>query len=309
MLNKITKNLIDYAIFKNAKEIDIDKENKYTTVRFLVDGNWEHIIDFPKNEIDITKEIKSLAMSQEQKNKERSPFRFKLSNNGNKTVFNVSNFIKKNGERMILSLYQEKITLLKLNELGIQKPYDKLISQTIAHPKGLNLIIGSTGSGITTTLYSLIDHINNPSLNISSIEEEVEYNLPGINQIQIETKIGYTISDCLYYLSRHNPDIIIVNDINHPQNTKAAVNHALKGVPIFTSLNADNITDAIIKLLSRGVNASYLSSALNLIIHQKITNNKREYQAIKITDNMVDVLKNPRISKSQIEQVVSKLTV
>lgn len=311
MLTKVTKNLLDYAIFKEAREIDIDKEKSGTTVRFLIDGNWEYIIDFPKNKPDVGKEIKELAKLQTktEKDKTQELNRFKINDGINKVVFNISSFPKKIGERLILSIGQEQITLLELANLGIPPHQNMLITENLKRPKGLTLVIGCPGSGVTTTLYSLTNYINDPHINISSIEHKVECDLPGVNQLQADPKIGYSIADGLYYLARHNSDIIMVNDINEPQASKTSFEYLLKGVPMFASLNADDIGEGIARLLKAGVKGPHLSSALNIVVFQRLVEIegkiKREYQTVKLEDNLLALLKKPRFSKSEIENVIN----
>jgi len=312
-MHNTTKNLLDYAIFKEAKEIDIDNKDDKIIVKFLIDGSWKYIIDFFKNEFNILDDIKKIT-TKNTDTKNKFFGRFKINKEKIKNIFNVSILSKDNGDRIILSLEKEKILPLKLKELGIKYDALKIIEETIDRQKGLILVIGHVGAGVTTTLYSLINNLNNNKINISSIENNIEYDLQEVNQTQINTQNGYTIKNGLHHLVRQNSDIIMINDINNPQDLQNTLEYASRGVPIFSSLNAVDINSALTNFLQIGIDPMQTSRAIDLIISQKLVKDKenivkREYNILKMDDNIKNLFKNPRITSSQLKKRIEEFQI
>ena len=309
-MHNTTKNLLDYAIFKEAEQLDIDDTNNLINIKFLIDGNWENIIDFDKDEFDIFKDIRSLISENIGINNSR----FKVNKEKVKNIFNVSALPKNDGERIVLSLEKEEIYPFKLSDLGINHNKLKIIEQSILNPSGLILVTGPVGSGVTTTLYSLINDLNNHQVNISSIENLIEYDLEEVSQTQIDIQNGYTIRDGVHHLVRQNSDIIMVNDTNNNEDLKSILEHSSRGIPIFSSLNTVDVNSTLTNFLQAGIDPMQISKAIDLIISQKLVkdkNNKlrREYDILQMNDDIGSLLKKPRITKSEIKKVVEEMIV
>ena len=313
-MHNTTKNLLDYAIFKETKEIDIDNKDDKTTVKFLVDGSWEYVVDFSKNEFDILKDIKKIIV--ENKDTKSKFFgRFKISKEKIKNIFNVSKLPKNDGERIILNLEKEEIAPLELKDLGFKYNELEIIKQTISRPRGLILVVGPVGSGITTTLYSLINDLNNHKINVSSIEKLIEYDLSEVNQTQIDIQNGYIIKDGLHHLVRQNSDVIMVNDINNNEDSQNILEYAFRGVPIFSSFNAIDINSALTNFLQIGIDSMQISSAIDLIISQKLVEDskaneiKREFSVLQMNDDVKNLFQKPRVTSSQLKKGIREMVV
>lgn len=307
IMHKNTKNILDYAIFRQAQQIDIDNNEKKTSVKFLINDYWDHIIDF--SDYNIFEDLEKIIIKHDYNIKDNFLGHFRISNGVIKTVFNVTLLPKQQGQRLNLSLNNEQVNPLKLKDLRFPKNTLKIIEKAIARPKGLILIVGPHGSGITTTLYSLINSIQNSNINISSIENDIEYDLPQINQMQVTSKNGGSIENSLYHLTRQNSDIIMVNDINSPVNAQAVIEYAYRGVPIFSSINAPDINSALTQFLQIGISPMQITSAIDLIISQKKTNKKRTFKVLKMKDRLKNLFGKPRMTAKQIKAGISEVVV
>ena len=312
-MHNTTKKILDYAIFKEAKEINIDTRDRNITVNFLIDGSWEEIINFSKDEFDIFQDVKKIVVKNVS-NEDGFSGRFKINKGKTKHIFNVLNLSGVNNERIILSLEKEEVVPLSLKDLGLKEKALKVIEETIARPKGLILVTGLAGSGVTTTLYSLVNDFNNHEINISSIENLIEYDLPDINQTQIDIQNGYNIKNGIHHLVRQNSDIIMVNDINNLKDSRNIFEYSSCGMPIISSLNATDIDSVLTNFLQTGIDPAQMSHALDLIIFQKLVKDKenktiREYSVLKIDDDVRDLFKKPRVTSSQLKRGISRIII
>jgi type II secretory ATPase GspE/PulE/Tfp pilus assembly ATPase PilB-like protein len=174
------------------------------------------------------------------------------------------------GEKIVLRISDKTRIKLNLKVLGFSQPDVELIERSLSRPLGLILAVGPSGCGKTTTLYTLIEKLNSPRVNIITTEDPVEYQIKGINQSQINPKIGLTFANSLKYLFRQNPDIIMVGEIRDQETAQTAVRGAITGHLMLSSLHCNDAVSTITRLFNMGVEPYLLASALRLVIAQRL---------------------------------------
>ena len=217
--------------------------------------------------------------------------RFKFETNGDKYSVRVSILPVLNGEKVVMRLLAEEAKGYSLEELGLRGKALEDIQTALRKPTGMILVCGPTGSGKTTTLYSMIEILNTPEVNISTIEDPIEYRMPRVNQTQVRPDIGLTFANGLRALLRQDPDIIMVGEIRDNETAALAVNAALTGHLVLSTLHTNNAAGAIPRLIDMKVEPFLIASTLNVILAQRLVRRlcegKKEYH----------------LNESQIEQI------
>ena len=184
--------------------------------------------------------------------------------------FRVSFLPTKYGERVVLRLLKKEAIQLELSKLGFEKEQFEKITSSITAPQGLILVTGPTGSGKTTTLYSCLNHINKDDLNILTAEDPVEYELHGISQVQVKEDIGLTFASALRSFLRQDPEIILVGEIRDKETADIAIKAALTGHLVLSTLHTNDSISTITRLINMGVPSYLISSALTLVMGQRL---------------------------------------
>jgi len=174
------------------------------------------------------------------------------------------------GERVVLRLLDKTSVLLGLEEVGLTPEQMELFEKLITAPNGIILVTGPTGSGKTTTLYAALNRINSPDKNIITIEDPVEYQLPGIGQIQVNNKIGLTFAKGLRSIVRQDPDVILVGEIRDTETAEISIHAALTGHLVFSTLHTNDAAGAITRLIDMGIEPFLVSSSVNAILAQRL---------------------------------------
>jgi type IV pilus assembly protein PilB len=174
------------------------------------------------------------------------------------------------GEKVVIRILDKSPSLLDLGRLGFEERALKAFRQAIRDPYGMVLITGPTGSGKSTTLYAALNEINSPTKNILTIEDPVEYRLDGVNQIQVKPGIGLTFAAGLRAFMRQDPDIIMVGEIRDAETAQIAIQSALTGHLVFTTVHANNVIDVLGRFLNMGVEPYQIVSALNCVLAQRL---------------------------------------
>ena len=196
--------------------------------------------------------------------------RFKLVTSDYKVSFRVSILPVFDGEKIVLRLLKESGGIVQLEQLGFNPAALEIIQKNTKKPHGMILVTGPTGSGKTTTLYTILNTLNTPQVNIATIEDPIEYRMPGINQSQVNPRINYTFATGLRALLRQDPNIIMVGEIRDSETANIAVNAALTGHLVFSTLHTNDAVTSLPRLLDMEVPAFLIASTVNIIVAQRL---------------------------------------
>ena len=268
---RVVDTLLKHAILQSASDIHIEPDEKEVIVRYRIDGILHDAMVLPKQVLPgIVARIKVLSNLKLDEHRLPQDGRFKIIKDEYKISFRVSILPVFDGEKIVMRLLDESSKGLTLEKMGLQGRPLEIIHREIKKPNGMILVTGPTGSGKTTTLYTIMDIINTPGVNISTVEDPVEYRMPRVNQTQVNPKIGLTFAACLRALLRQDPDIIMVGEIRDKETAEVAVNAALTGHLVFSTLHTNNAAGTIPRLIDLGVNPKVLGSALTISIAQRL---------------------------------------
>ncbi|MEO6509135.1 MAG: GspE/PulE family protein [Patescibacteria group bacterium] len=294
---KIVNTILEFAIKSRASDVHIEPRETKTGVRYRIDGILEEKLSLPRSIHDsLVSRIKILSEMKidEKRLPQDGRFEFKL---GEEEVdLRVSTLPTVNGEKVVMRILKKTGGLPTLTELGLRGTQMKDIEDAILKPYGIVLVTGPTGSGKTTTLYSVLTRLNKPSINIVTLEDPVEYKLPGINQVQINPQAGLTFATGLRSFLRQDPNIILVGEIRDKETTQLAVQAALTGHLVLSTLHTNDAATAIPRLIDLGGEPFLIASVLNASLAQRISrricmNCKESYQPVEeIKNNIIEVL-------------------
>jgi len=301
---RIVDTLLEYAIFQEASDIHIEPEEKDIIVRYRIDGILHNVMTLPKNvQAGIIARIKILANMKVDEHRLPQDSRFKISNEEYKISFRVSIIPTFDGEKIVMRLLNEKAQILNLEQLGFQPSSLEIVKRNIKKPLGMILVTGPTGSGKTTTLYTILNLLNSPEVNISTVEDPIEYRMQRINQSQINPKIGFTFATGLRALLRQDPDIIMVGEIRDEETAEIAVHAAMTGHLVLSTLHTNSAIATLPRLSDMGVPSFLVATTTNVIVAQRLvrkicTNciqsynlNKQTIEELSKQLNAVDLLK------------------
>lgn len=268
----ILDNVIEHSVALNASDIHFEPLERELLVRFRVDGIMQEILSLPKTIAPIlVARVKILANLQidEHRTPQDGRFRFDMDD-GSNIDMRVNIMPIFHGEKVEMRLLKSSARPLTLQDLGFSAANTALLSEEIKKPHGMILVTGPTGHGKTTTLYAVLHILNTPAVNITTIEDPVEYEFPRVNQTQVNPKAGITFANGLRALLRQNPDIIMVGEIRDNETVEIAVHAALTGHLVLSSLHTNDAPSAIPRLLDMGAPAFLLSSTVNAVIAQRL---------------------------------------
>jgi len=269
---RIVDTLLEYAIFEGASDIHIEPTEKEVVVRYRVDGILRDVMTLPKKtQSGIVARIKILANLKLDEHRMPQDGRFKISTNEYHISFRVSVIPVFDGEKIVLRLLNESAQILTLEQLGFYGKSLEKIKFNITKPHGMILITGPTGSGKTTTLYTILNIINTPNVNITTIEDPIEYRMPRVNQSQVNPRIGYTFAAGLRAFLRQDPNVIMVGEIRDSETADIAVNAAMTGHLVLSTLHTNDAATAFPRLQDMQVASFLISSTVNLVIAQRLT--------------------------------------
>ncbi|MEK7167354.1 MAG: GspE/PulE family protein [Patescibacteria group bacterium] len=268
---RIVDTLIEYAIFQNASDIHIEPAEKEVNIRYRIDGILKDIMSLPKNiQTGVIARIKILSNLKLDEHRLPQDGRFKISSVDYKISFRVSVLPTFNGEKIVLRLLNESSKILSLEQLGFQSEALLIIKKNIKKPHGIIFVTGPTGSGKTTTLYTIMNILNTTEVNISTIEDPIEYYMPRINQSQVAPKIGFTFAKALRALLRQDPNIIMVGEIRDQETAEIASHAAMTGHLVLSTLHTNDAISSLPRLIDMGVPAFLVVGTCNLVIAQRL---------------------------------------
>lgn len=280
---KIVDTLLRHAITQNASDIHIEPMEDKLLVRYRIDGLLHDAMELPPTTAAaITARIKVLSRLKLDEKRLPQDGRFKIEADGERVAFRVSVLPTYYGEKTVMRLLREggggfTLESLGFHGVGLEHIYDATKQST-----GMILVTGPTGSGKTTTLYTVLDILNTPDVNISTIEDPIEYQMPRVNQTQVRPDIGFTFANGLRSLVRQDPDIIMVGEIRDTETAGLAVNAALTGHLVLSTVHTNSASATIPRLVDMGAEAFLLVSTLRVVIGQrlvrKLTADREEYR-------------------------------
>lgn len=268
---KILESIISYAISEKASDIHIETQAEEVIVRYRVDGILKDIIKLPRGiESALVARVKILSNLKIDEHRVPQDGRHKFSVNGSEVSLRISIIPGFYGENVVMRLLAESSRPLSLEELGLTGHNLDLIKESINRPHGMILVTGPTGSGKTTTLYSVLNILNTIDVKICTIEDPVEYGMNRVTQIQVNTKTGLDFASGLRALLRHDPDIIMVGEIRDQETAEIAIHAALTGHLVLSTLHTNTAAGAIPRFIDMGAEGFLLASTLNVIIAQRL---------------------------------------
>jgi type IV pilus assembly protein PilB len=281
--------LLAEAYVKKASDIHVEPYERVFRVRFRMDGTLVEVAQPPKSMMaPVVSRLKIMSQMDISEKRKPQDGRIKLLIGGNPIDYRVSSLPTLFGEKIVLRLLDSSNLQLDMTKLGFEQKQLDFFKEGIHRPFGMCLVTGPTGSGKTTTLYSAIAELNTPDNNISTAEDPVEFNLEGINQVNVKKDVGLTFATALKSFLRQDPDIIMVGEIRDLEVGEIAVEAALTGHLVLSTLHTNDAPSTITRLLNMGIEPFLVVAALNVIVAQrlcrKICINCREEKKVTIDE-------------------------
>ncbi len=279
---RIVDTLLKHAILQNASDIHIEPQEAELLVRYRIDGLLHDAMILPRNMApSIAARIKVLSSLKLDEKRLPQDGRFKIDSDGEKVSFRVSSLPTYYGEKIVMRLLRENVSGFTLEALAFHGEGLDRIHKAVKSTTGMILTTGPTGSGKTTTLYTVLDILNTPDVNISTIEDPIEYQMKRVNQTQVRPEIGFTFASGLRTLVRQDPDIIMVGEIRDGETASLAINASLTGHVVLSTLHTNSAAGAVPRLIDMKVEPFLIVSTINIIIGQrlvrKLTDQKEKY--------------------------------
>ncbi len=263
--------LIEYAIRSGASDIHIEPRESYISVRYRVDGILREANKLPKKVHGaLVSRIKILSNLKIDERRAPQDGRFKIQLGGAMYALRVSTLPITEGEKVVMRILNESSTAATLEELGYWGISLDNVNQAILQPHGMILVTGPTGSGKSTSLFSILSLLNKPSVNISTVEDPVEYRIPGANQVQLNPQAGMTFATGLRALMRQDPNVIMVGEIRDGETADIAVQAALTGHLVFATLHTNNAATCLPRLLDMGIEPFLIASTVRAVVGQRL---------------------------------------
>lgn len=263
--------LLEYAIRSQASDIHIEPRESFVQIRYRVDGVLKEVNQLPRNVLGaLVSRIKILANLKIDERRVPQDGRFKIKVAGKQYALRVSTLPIADGEKVVMRILDESNQAVTLQELGYWGHSLRVMTEAIAEPNGMILITGPTGSGKSTSLFSVLTMLNKPDINISTVEDPVEYKIPGVNQTQTNAKAGMTFATGLRALLRQDPNIIMVGEIRDGETANLGVQAALTGHLVLSTLHTNNAATCLPRLLDMGIEPFLIASTVKAVVGQRL---------------------------------------
>lgn len=270
-VTKIVATILRYAVDGSASDIHIEPTPKKVGVRFRVDGTLAKSLELPKNvHMAVVARVKILSSMRLDERRKPQDGRFSATFDDVKIDFRVSVLPTNHGEKVVMRILDTSKGVRSLVESGISKPNMEIIKKVVKEPYGIILISGPTGSGKSTTLRGMIQEVDTFSKNVMSLEDPVEYNMDNVSQSQIRPEIGYTFARGLRAALRQDPDIIMVGEIRDKETAQLAIQAALTGHLVLSTIHTNNAIGVIPRLIDMGVDPYLIAPTLKMAIAQRL---------------------------------------
>jgi type IV pilus assembly protein PilB len=268
---RLVSEIIQIAMAKQASDIHIEPRASETAVRIRVDGVLRDLQSIPRNlQTSLISRIKILCDMDIAERRTPQDGRFMVSLGSRQIDLRVSSLPTQYGEKVVIRLLETSAPLSSFTDLGIPEDVSASLTDLLSQPQGMLLVTGPTGSGKSTTLYSSLHKLRKPSVNIVTVEDPVEYILPGINQSHVNTKSGMTFAGCLRSILRQDPNVIMVGEIRDKETAEIAMKAAQTGHLVLSTLHTNDSVSAIIRLIDLGIPGFLISSSVTGIISQRL---------------------------------------
>ncbi len=277
---RIVDTLLRHAIIQGASDIHIEPQEEEVLVRYRIDGILHDTMTLPKHASStIVARLKVLSNLKLDQKRLPQDGRFKMEMDGQKVSFRVSMLPIFFGEKVVMRLLRENRSGFTLEGIGFHGATLERLHGAMKQTTGIILVTGPTGSGKTTTLYTVLDLLNTPEVNISTIEDPIEYQMPRINQTQVKPEIGFTFASGLRSLMRQDPDIIMIGEIRDQETASLAINAALTGHLVLATVHTNSASGTVARLMDMGAESFLLVSTLRVAVGQRLVR--------KLTDSKV----------------------
>jgi type IV pilus assembly protein PilB len=268
---RVVDSILEHAILEGASDIHIEPAETEVVVRYRVDGVLRPVMNFPKPAAPgIVARIKILSNLKLDEHRLPQDGRFKIEDPNHKFSVRVSVLPVIDGEKIVMRMLAETAVALTLDQLGFMPKQKNAVLRNIKKPHGINMVTGPTGSGKSTTLYSVLGILNTPKVNISTVEDPVEYRMRGVNQSQINQRIGFTFASGLRALLRQDPNVIMVGEIRDQETAEIAVQAAMTGHLVLGTLHTNDAPTALPRLVDMGVPPFLIAFTANMIVGQRL---------------------------------------
>jgi type IV pilus assembly protein PilB len=263
--------LLEYAIRSSASDVHIEPREDYVQIRYRIDGVLKEVNRLPRNVMNaLVSRIKILSNLKIDERRLPQDGRFKIKVAGKQYALRVSTLPVVDGEKIVMRILDESNQSVTLEELGYWGHSLEVINQALTEPNGMILITGPTGSGKSTSLFSILTILNTPDVNISTVEDPVEYKIPGVNQTQTNAKAGMTFASGLRALLRQDPNIIMVGEIRDTETANLGIQAALTGHLVFSTLHTNNAATSLPRLLDMNIEPFLIASTVKAVVGQRL---------------------------------------
>lgn len=263
--------LLEYAIKSGASDIHIEPREEFVQVRYRIDGVLKEVNRLPRNVLGaLVSRIKILSNLKIDERRVPQDGRFKIRVGGKQYAMRVSTLPITDGEKIVMRVLDESNRTVTLKELGYWGHSIDTMNEAVVQPNGMILVTGPTGSGKSTSLFSVLSMLNTPDVNISTIEDPVEYKIPGVNQTQTNAKAGMTFANGLRALLRQDPNVIMVGEIRDGETANLGVQAALTGHLVFSTLHTNNAATCLPRLLDMEIEPFLIASTVKAIVGQRL---------------------------------------
>lgn len=271
-VTKIVATILRYAIDGSASDIHIEPTGEGVGVRFRVDGILQKSLQLPKNVRDaVTARVKILASLRLDEKRKPQDGRFSATFDDRKIDFRVSILPTNHGEKVVMRILDNERGITSLEDTGISPHNLEAIRRMMNEPFGIILISGPTGSGKSTTLYTMLKEMDRDTKNVLSLEDPVEYNVPGVSQSQVRPEIGYTFANGLRSALRQDPDVILVGEIRDAETAQLAIQAALTGHLVLSTIHTNNAIGVVARLVDMGIDPYLIAPTLKLAVAQRLS--------------------------------------
>lgn len=263
--------IIQDAVKQGASDIHIEPREDNVSIRYRIDGQLRETNKLPKKLIlSLVSRIKILSNLKIDERRAPQDGRFKINVGSGQYALRVSTLPIAEGEKVVMRILDESSKASTLEELGIWGSSLERLEQALTRPHGMILFTGPTGSGKSTSLFSILSRLNQPSVNISTVEDPIEYKIPGVNQVQVNPVAGMTFANGLRALLRQDPNIIMVGEIRDSETANLAVQAALTGHLVFSTLHTNNAATCLPRLLDMGIEPFLIASTVRVVVAQRL---------------------------------------
>lgn len=270
-VSKTISVILRYAVEGSASDVHIEPAEDGTRVRYRVDGKLHTSLQLPTQiHAALVARIKVLANLKLDETRLPQDGRFRMNVEGRTVDFRVSTMPLLDTEKVVLRILDQAGSIRSLEELGFMDHTLTLMQKHITQPHGMLLLSGPTGSGKSTTLYAMLQMLNDEERNIITLEDPVEYSIPGVSQSQVKPEIGLTFANGLRSILRQDPDVVMVGEIRDNETAELAIHAALTGHMLLSTLHTNDAVGAIPRLIDMGIEPFLISSSLNLVVAQRL---------------------------------------